>query len=135
MAGPVTAFQAILVAGQVVWVGILVGVLIWAFGLFLWFAPSQRSVVSVLIVVLACASFISSDLGGFFIGMILAITGGAMGFAWVPSKVKKAKKQKAGSAPAPAELPVFPVAHAAIGGSPSLPATLPQAGPPPPLQT
>jgi len=134
MAGPLTAFQAILVAGQVVWLGILVGVLIWAFGLFLWFAPSQRHLVSVLIVVLACASFISSDLGGFFIGMILAITGGAMGFAWVPSKVKKAKKQKTGSVPAQAELPVFPVTHPATYAPPTPVPTLPQAGPPPPLQ-
>jgi hypothetical protein len=101
LAGPATAFKVILVAGQIVWVGILVGVLISAFGLLSWFAPSQRQVAGILIVVLGSASFISSDLGGFFIGMLLAIIGGAMAFAWVPSKVKKTKKTKIHADPPP----------------------------------
>lgn len=84
LAGPLSAVKVILVAGQVVWMGIAVGVLVTVFGLFLWFAPSQRQVAGVLIVVLALISFITSDFGGFLLGMILGLTGGAMGFAWVP---------------------------------------------------
>ena len=82
--GPLSAIKVILVAGQVVWMGITVGVLVAVFGLFLWFAPSQRQIAGVLIVVLSLVSFITSDFGGFLIGMILGLTGGAMGFAWTP---------------------------------------------------
>jgi hypothetical protein len=121
LAGPATAFKVILVAGQIVWVGILVGLLISAFGLLVWFAPSQRQIAGILIVFLAAASFISSDLGGFFIGMILAITGGAMVFAWVPEKVRKNRKQ--------------PVPTIATAGPGSVPQTLSQPAPPSPQQT
>ena len=125
LAGPATAFKVILVAGQIVWVGILVGVLISAFGLLVWFAPSQRQIAGILIVVLAAASFISSDLGGFFIGMLLAIVGGAMAFAWVPSKPKTVKVGKAGVSAPTVELPVFPVTGSTAPGAA-------EAVPPPP---
>jgi hypothetical protein len=82
--GPASAYKVILTAGDVVWEGILVGALIVIFGFFLWFQPSMRHFFGVLIVVLSLVSFITSDVGGFFIGMMLAMTGGAMGFAWVP---------------------------------------------------
>ncbi|MFY9614366.1 MAG: DUF6114 domain-containing protein [Candidatus Dormiibacterota bacterium] len=93
MAGPLAAIKVILVAGQTVWVGILIGVMIWVLGLFFWFAPSQRQLTGVLAVILACVSFITSDFGGFILGMLLAMIGGAKAFAWVPSKLAY-KKQK-----------------------------------------
>ena len=80
--GPATAFKLILVSGDVVWLGMLIGALIGVLGLFLWFTPALRYLLSVVIVLLALVSFITSDLGGFVIGMVLAILGGAMGFAW-----------------------------------------------------
>ena len=86
LAGPLTAIKVILVAGQVVWMGITVGAAVSVFGLFLWFAPSQRQVAGVLIVILSLVSFITSDFGGFLLGMLLGLTGGAMGFAWVPRR-------------------------------------------------
>lgn len=85
--GPLTAIKVILVAGQVVWMGITVGALVSIFGLFLWFSPSQRQVAGVLIVVLSLISFITSDFGGFLLGMILGLAGGSMGFAWVPRRL------------------------------------------------
>lgn len=84
LVGPLTAIKVILVAGQVVWMGISVGAMVAIFGLFLWFSPSQRQIAGVLIVVLSLISFITSDFGGFLVGMILGLVGGAMGFAWVP---------------------------------------------------
>ncbi len=44
--------------------------------------PGLRHFFSVLIVLLALVSLITSDLGGFLIGMLLAIVGGSLGFAW-----------------------------------------------------
>ena len=83
-AGPASAYKAVALAGAVVWEGILVGALVTIFALFLWFQPAMRHFFSVLVVTLALVSFITSDVGGFLIGMLLAITGGSMGFAWVP---------------------------------------------------
>src|SRR5258708_18722169 len=53
LAGPATAFKVILVAGQVVWLRILVRVLISAFRLLVWFAPRQRQIAGILILLLS----------------------------------------------------------------------------------
>jgi hypothetical protein len=88
---PATAYKFVIASGTSVWLGILVGVLIVVFGLFLWFAPSERHLMGVMIEIAALVSFVTSDLGGFLVGMLLAIIGGALGFSWVPlqSKVDK----------------------------------------------
>lgn len=88
--GPTTAFKVIFIAGSSVWLGILVGVLVAAMGLFLWFTPQVRQVVGILAVLFSMVSLITSDYGGFLIGMLLGTIGGAMGFAWAPVRAKAA---------------------------------------------
>ncbi|HYA00407.1 MAG TPA: DUF6114 domain-containing protein [Candidatus Binatia bacterium] len=83
---PTMAIKLLFASGTNVLVGILTGLLIVIFGLFLWFAPWLRHIVGVVIVLLALASLITADLGGFLLGMLLAMTGGALGFAWVPTE-------------------------------------------------
>ncbi|MCD9141003.1 DUF6114 domain-containing protein [Streptomyces albireticuli] len=53
-------------------------------GLFLWFLPHTHHYVGVHAVILSVVSFAATNLGGFLIGMLLGIAGGAMGFAWTP---------------------------------------------------
>ncbi len=53
-------------------------------GILLWLSPAQRAFYSIVAVVLALATFNTINLGGFGIGMLLGITGGALGFAWTP---------------------------------------------------
>jgi hypothetical protein len=91
--GPLTAYKLLLVTGTTVVTGIAVGLLVAIFGLFLWFAPALRQITAVLIVLLSVVSLITSDFGGFLIGMALGITGGAMGFAWVPAAPKVRKRR------------------------------------------
>lgn len=55
--------------------------------------PSQRYVSGLIGVLLAIASLIISNLGGFFIGMALGVVGGGMVFGWGPKK--KAPRSKA----------------------------------------
>lgn len=86
--GPTTAIKVILIAGSVVWLGILIGVLVGMMGLFLWFTPHLRQLVGVLAVVLSIVSLLTSDYGGFVVGLILGTVGGAMGFAWTPLRVR-----------------------------------------------
>jgi hypothetical protein len=89
--GPTTAIKVILISGTVVWAGILVGVLVAMMGIFLWFAPQLRHLVGIVAVLLSIVSLLTSDYGGFGVGLILGTVGGAMGFAWNPVVRAEAK--------------------------------------------
>ena len=65
--------------------GVLLGLLLIACGLLLWLNPVHRTFYAIAGVLLAVLSFIASNLGGFFIGMLLGIIGGSMSFGWTPS--------------------------------------------------
>lgn len=54
--------------------GVLLGVLLIACGLLLWLNPAHRTFYAIAGVLLAVLSFIASNFGGFFIGMLLAQT-------------------------------------------------------------
>jgi hypothetical protein len=60
----------------------LVPTVILVCGLLLWFNPEQRTFYSVITVILTLVSWITSNLGGFFLGLILGLVGGSLGFAW-----------------------------------------------------
>src|ERR687888_622765 len=62
--------------------GFLLGAFIAAMGITLWFAVEQRLIIAVLAVTAALAAFVMANLGGFFIGSLLAILGAALGHAW-----------------------------------------------------
>jgi uncharacterized protein DUF6114 len=51
-------------------------------GLLLWFNPAQRLFYSILAVLLSLGTWITSNLGGFLIGMLLGIIGGSLAFGW-----------------------------------------------------
>lgn len=53
-------------------------------GLLLLFAPDQRLFYSIIAVLLTVASWITSNLGGFILGLILGLVGCALAFAWTP---------------------------------------------------
>jgi len=64
--------------------GVLIGVLLIVAGLATWFNSMHKTFYSIAGIVLGLASFPASNLGGLFIGMFLAIIGGAVAFAWTP---------------------------------------------------
>jgi hypothetical protein len=66
--------------------GILIGAILVACALLLWFNPAQRIFYSIVAVLLAIAALVASNLGGFLIGTLLGIVGGSMGFAWTPGR-------------------------------------------------
>ncbi|WFF06033.1 DUF6114 domain-containing protein [Micromonospora sp. WMMD1076] len=69
-------------------------------GVLLVTTPQQRVFYAVLSLVLGLVSWLTSNLGGFLIGMLLALVGGALAFAWTPVKRRAAH---AGPAATPAE--------------------------------
>jgi hypothetical protein len=63
--------------------GYLVPVVLLLCGLLLWFTPEQRTFYSIIAVLLSLVSWVTSNLGGFFVGMALGLVGGSLSFAWV----------------------------------------------------
>lgn len=64
--------------------GVIIGALLMACGVLVWFQPAHRVFYSIAGVLLAVASFIATNLGGFFVGMLLGVVGGSVSFAWTP---------------------------------------------------
>ncbi|WFE31053.1 DUF6114 domain-containing protein [Micromonospora sp. WMMD975] len=68
-------------------------------GVLLVATPQQRVFYALLSLLLGLASWLTSNLGGFLIGMLLALVGGALAFAWTPDK----RPAPAPAAPEPAD--------------------------------
>lgn len=64
--------------------GNLIGVLLIGIGVLSWFQPAQNSFFGMVGIMLALVSFVTSNFGGFVIGMLLGIVGGGLVFAWGP---------------------------------------------------
>lgn len=64
--------------------GVLIGALLIAAGTAVLVNPVHRAFYGIAGIILGIASFPASNLGGFFIGMLLAIIGGALSYAWAP---------------------------------------------------
>jgi hypothetical protein len=67
-------------------VGYLVPVVILLCGVLLLASPAQRLFYSTVAAVCALASWATSNLGGFVLGMLLGLVGSALAFAWTPNK-------------------------------------------------
>ncbi|MFI5890333.1 DUF6114 domain-containing protein [Actinoplanes sp. NPDC051513] len=69
----------------------LLPVIIVVCGLLSWFTPAQRLFYGIVALLAALYSFIGLNLGGFFIGMLLGILGGALVVAWGPPRNRPGK--------------------------------------------
>ncbi|MGK5638555.1 DUF6114 domain-containing protein [Streptomyces sp. URMC 126] len=74
-------------------------------GLFLLFLPRARHYVGAHAVILSVLSFAASNLGGFLLGMLLGIAGGAMGCAWTPDPATPVPAAPDPATPDPPETP------------------------------
>ena len=62
--------------------GYLVPIVMGLLGLMVIFEPAHRTFYSVLAVLAALGTWLTSNLGGFFIGMLLGLVGGCLAFGW-----------------------------------------------------
>ena len=62
--------------------GYLIPVVLLLTGLLLLFHPVQRTFYSLLAIILALGCWITSNLGGFFLGMLAGVIGGSLALAW-----------------------------------------------------
>ncbi|MFD3931185.1 DUF6114 domain-containing protein [Streptomyces sp. NPDC058614] len=91
---------------------LIIGVLLVTLGLTMWFQQATRIFAGVAAIVLALVSLVVSNIGGFIVGFLLAMLGGALSVSWMPSdasaggtKAHRSRKHAgdAKEAPAPAE--------------------------------
>ncbi|WP_371515724.1 DUF6114 domain-containing protein [Kitasatospora sp. NBC_01300] len=63
-------------------------------GLLILFNPAQRLFYSILAVLAALASWLTSNLGGFVIGMLLGLVGACLTFGWLPDQPLRRGRQR-----------------------------------------
>jgi uncharacterized protein DUF6114 len=78
--------------------GYLLPVLMAVCGLLLLFNPAQRLFYSVLGILLSLGTWMTSNLGGFFIGLLLGATGSCMAFGWLPDQEPRTGRRHRGRA-------------------------------------
>jgi hypothetical protein len=69
---------------------LIIGVLLVTLGLTMWFQQATRVFAGVAAIVLALVSLVVSNIGGFIIGFLLAMIGGALAVSWVPGEPEAA---------------------------------------------
>jgi len=62
--------------------GFLVPVIIILCGQLMWWSPGQRLFYSIMALIMSLAAWVTSNLGGFFVGILLGLVGGSLAFAW-----------------------------------------------------
>ncbi|MEU4370983.1 DUF6114 domain-containing protein [Micromonospora chersina] len=80
----------------------LVPIILVICGALLIATPQQRVFYALVSLVLGLVSWLTSNLGGFLVGMLLALVGGALAFAWTPDRRRGPAAEAAGP-PAPRE--------------------------------
>ncbi|WP_428935620.1 DUF6114 domain-containing protein [Streptomyces sp. ACT015] len=86
-------------------------------GLLTLFSPGQRLFYSILGVLASLGTWVTSNLGGFFVGLLLGLVGSCLAFGWLPDQEprrgrrqrranrKKERETRAAADPAPAARP------------------------------
>ena len=69
---------------------LIIGVLLVTLGLTMWFQQATRVFAGVAAILLALVSLVVSNIGGFLIGFLLALLGGALAISWAPGKTDEA---------------------------------------------
>lgn len=64
----------------------IIGLLLIILAIGVWVQPEVRGIIGAMVIVLALGSFLKINLGGWFIGVLLGLVGGAMAIAWSPDQ-------------------------------------------------
>ncbi|MGW7101282.1 DUF6114 domain-containing protein [Streptomyces sp. NPDC054838] len=65
---------------------LIIGILLMTLGVALWFQQGIRVFAGVASILLALVSLPVSNLGGFFIGFLFSLLGGALALSWAPDR-------------------------------------------------
>ncbi|MFJ4624619.1 DUF6114 domain-containing protein [Streptomyces sp. NPDC088812] len=100
---------------------LIIGVLLVTLGLTMWFQQATRVFAGIASILLALVSLVVSNIGGFIIGFLLALIGGALALSWAPGKPTAEGAAPKGAGPAPTTDGAPEPAPGAVAGEPDLP--------------
>ncbi|MEU0068274.1 DUF6114 domain-containing protein [Streptomyces sp. NPDC006332] len=63
-------------------------------GLLILFNPSQRLFYSITGILLSLGTWLTSNLGGFFIGLLLGAVGSCLAFGWLPDQAPRVSRRQ-----------------------------------------
>ncbi len=84
---------------------LIIGILLMTLGVALWFQQGIRVFAGVASILLALVSLPVSNLGGFFLGFLFSLIGGALALSWAPGKPEDPEDAAAAEAETFAEGP------------------------------
>ncbi|MGW2032689.1 MULTISPECIES: DUF6114 domain-containing protein [Streptomyces] len=74
--------------------GYLLPTLMVLLGLLILFNPSQRLFYSITGILLSLGSWLTSNLGGFFVGLLLGAVGSCLAFGWLPDQEPRVSRRE-----------------------------------------
>ncbi|MET7677632.1 DUF6114 domain-containing protein [Streptomyces seoulensis] len=74
--------------------GYLLPTLMLLLGLLILFNPAQRLFYSIVGVLVSLGSWLTSNLGGFFIGLLLGVVGSCLAFGWLPDQEARVSRRQ-----------------------------------------
>ncbi|MGW2638674.1 DUF6114 domain-containing protein [Streptomyces sp. NPDC001348] len=110
---------------------LIIGVLLVVLGISLWFQKHVRVFAGVAAILLALVSIPVSNFGGFVVGFLLALIGGALAVSWAPGTAPQPEPQAPdapGAAGDPGAAPLFGKGLDGAGESNDLSGTSPANG-------
>lgn len=84
---------------------LLIGALLLICAVSLWFRPQYRVAAGVTALLVSLVALVTSNLGGFLVGTVLGLIGGALALAWAPpatGELDRGREDGPGSSPAKA---------------------------------
>jgi uncharacterized membrane protein len=107
---------------------LIIGVLLITLGLTMWFQQATRVFAGVASIILALVSLVVSNIGGFLIGFLLALLGGALAVSWAPGRAEGAERGHRKSGRGPSGEGAVESTPQGAGGEPGPPHTPYEAG-------
>ncbi|KOG30490.1 DUF6114 domain-containing protein [Streptomyces resistomycificus] len=88
------SLKVILHVGMQGLAGYLLPTLMLVLGLLIIFSPAQRLFYSITGVMLSLGTWVTSNLGGFFVGLMLGVAGSCMAFGWLPDQEPRRSRRQ-----------------------------------------
>jgi hypothetical protein len=88
---------------------LIIGVLLFVLGLTMWFQSAVRVFAGVAAILLSLVSLVISNFGGFLIGFLFALIGGALAVSWAPGSPAAAEPSEETERPETPAVPAQPV--------------------------
>ncbi|MFF4360622.1 DUF6114 domain-containing protein [Streptomyces sp. NPDC001604] len=88
------SLKVILHSGAQTLTGYLLPTVMLLCGLLILFNPTQRLFYSIIGVLASLATWLTSNLGGFFFGLLLGTVGSCLAFGWLPDQEPRVSRRK-----------------------------------------